>query len=234
MFTTPIWGQSKRNKMGCDIHAIAEYYKDGEWHRAIPLTTEDGYTTFRNEFVDGRNYQLFGILAGVRNEGMPCISEPKGMPEECSPEWRAYCNQWGIDLHSHSWIPLLELLSFDWTQGKEQTAVVKAKDYLFWRYYKKPRGHAPDETVYPYEEHKVLSEQDIEDIVSLAGASYSYKKRQELQNKFDDGEEIVSVTWSEYLSRVAEWFWLDDIPRLLRLGADHGFENVRLVFAFDN
>jgi hypothetical protein len=144
--------------MGCDIHiAIERQDESGAW-REVPYAVEpweprsdstpwnqkcwaevDALTakgivamprTFRN-----RNYDLFGILADVRNgigfagidtgDAWPSIAPERGLPadstikdterdsdDEAGIHWLGY--------HSHTWISLDELRSFDWDGVKRQ------------------------------------------------------------------------------------------------------------------
>lgn len=57
--------------MGCDIHGYIEYTNDGG----------GGWSNFGEQF-SRRDYNMFGILAGVRGEGGPY--EPKGIPDNLS------------------------------------------------------------------------------------------------------------------------------------------------------
>ena len=55
--------------MGCDIHCYMEFrHKDGK-----------DWQDFGRRINPGRNYTLFGYLAGVR--GGPALVEPRGLPE---------------------------------------------------------------------------------------------------------------------------------------------------------
>jgi hypothetical protein len=49
--------------------------------------------------VDGRNYDFFTALAGVRGDG----PEPRGFPRDASPFVKEVTDAWGGDGHSHSW-----------------------------------------------------------------------------------------------------------------------------------
>jgi hypothetical protein len=108
--------------MGCDIHTVAEDFVDGEWKELdIPRP------------FDCRSYSIFGFLAGVRNysDVIP-ISPPRGVP----PDYRqrvqenaradpSYFEDWEGDYHSHSYLTLDELLSFDYdaTTEDRRTAI---------------------------------------------------------------------------------------------------------------
>lgn len=60
--------------MGCDIHLCVEY-KDPE------NTWSKSWSGFGNRYYAGRDYSLFGFLAGVRGEGPP-IAAPRGYPDD--------------------------------------------------------------------------------------------------------------------------------------------------------
>ncbi len=77
--------------MGCDIRVVfEEQVWPSQWAKlfSAPLW---------------RDYELFTKLAGVRgNVNDKCISPPRGLPEDVSPETRAELSWSGY--HSHSWI----------------------------------------------------------------------------------------------------------------------------------
>lgn len=63
--------------MGCDIHAYIEYYSKRD------LITQNNSTfvrAFSGELEFGRNYTLFGLMAGVRSYLKPLFS-PRGLPK---------------------------------------------------------------------------------------------------------------------------------------------------------
>jgi hypothetical protein len=85
---------------------------------------------------NGRNYDLFAILADVRNgygfagsytgEGFKPISEPKDIPSDVSVEVEKASENYGIDGHSHSWFTVKELNDYDWEQ---ETVTLRAGWY---------------------------------------------------------------------------------------------------------
>ena len=108
--------------MGCDIHLFLERNNnDGKWYDAN-IYRRNVYKTMnpeentepdfeRFDFYNGRNYDLFAILAGVRNYGfIKPISTPKGLPANASKEVKEELREWGDDAHSVSYLTLLELL----------------------------------------------------------------------------------------------------------------------------
>jgi hypothetical protein len=70
---------------------------------------------FLNPFIDspynGRNYTLFGVLAGVRDRNVKLISDcDRGLPEDVSEEIRKLSEDFGIDGHSHNYLYLYEII----------------------------------------------------------------------------------------------------------------------------
>lgn len=111
--------------MGADIHIYTEikksinsedkwvnvdnwrynpYYQEGNnnWERM--LSVESIYI--------GRNYELFGILAGVRDRNNDMIDDPRGLPEDVSEVTKKESDRWDGDGHSHSWLTLRELKEY--------------------------------------------------------------------------------------------------------------------------
>jgi hypothetical protein len=62
--------------MGCDIHCYVEYRLNGE----------DSWRGFGGRINPGRNYVMFGFLAGVRDDGPPVVGL-RGFPDNAS--WQA-------------------------------------------------------------------------------------------------------------------------------------------------
>ena len=85
----------------------AEDYGGGDVH----------WSNYPNAFYNGRNYDLFTRLAGVRSyrDDESIITEPRGIPEDASDAYLYIANQWDGDGHSHSHYTLTELLQHDWT-----------------------------------------------------------------------------------------------------------------------
>ena len=90
--------------MGVDIWTYVEVERYGRWQPVYAL----------DDWYEGRCYQLFGMLAGVR--GGEALWEPRGVPEDATAHVR---DQWGEGngVHSASWLTLKELLSVDWGEA---------------------------------------------------------------------------------------------------------------------
>ena len=87
--------------MGCDIHLHIEVKIDGKWeHYGCPDIH--------------RNYLLFGVLAGVRNEEVIPVSYPKGLPNDITKITKMhYYENWKHDAHSHSWLNRGEIIQLN-------------------------------------------------------------------------------------------------------------------------
>lgn len=126
--------------MGCDIHIWAEVRENGKWKMKGPVDLN-------------RNYNLFAILANVRNgrgfagiktgEGFNPISDPKGVPDDASPEYKEKVSDWDGDGHSHSFHTLKELQSFDWGQITMLRGTLSIEEYKEVRETgRKPRSYS--------------------------------------------------------------------------------------------
>jgi len=81
-----------------------------------PCAYSCGDGTQLNEiFYRGRDYELFGILSGVRGDAVEGFTqENRGMPLDPSPVLAR--DALSPDYHSHTWYTLKELQAHDWTR----------------------------------------------------------------------------------------------------------------------
>ena len=114
--------------MGCDIHLFCEIKVDeGKWKGLVEATQEyqdEDWLSFRNigPNYDGRNYNLFSILANVRNgygfagcdtgDGFVPIDKPRGLPDDVSGIIKQSSDQWGLDGHSFVYTILTQEIYF--------------------------------------------------------------------------------------------------------------------------
>lgn len=123
--------------MGCDIHIVIQRQDADGWHEVpyqkvyanIGQTPVNGYPVEPEGFT-ARNYDLFAVLADVRNgrgfagikmgDGWPSIAPNRGCPEGFNPESVAPDPQYKdegpryMGDHSFTWISLDELKAFAW------------------------------------------------------------------------------------------------------------------------
>jgi hypothetical protein len=129
--------------MGCDIHLYPEVFDGREWRYADNLVKSQYGDYMKGEFdwdFSSRNYSFFAMLADVRNgygfagvdtgDGYVPISVPKGVPDNASPEVWAENEKWRGDGHSHSHLTLAELLAYDWEQYSIRRGVVGPGEYI--------------------------------------------------------------------------------------------------------
>lgn len=114
--------------MGCDMRAMMERRNKeqdaawlGQWFGAGELDIQ-------------RDYELFRVLAGVRDDfpAPPISAKPRGMPKDASSAFRGFARQMGKELpgalHSHSWVTLAELLAYDLDQEFFDPSLVIERD----------------------------------------------------------------------------------------------------------
>lgn len=82
--------------MGCDVHLHIEVKLDGKWEHW-------GHPSIH------RWYTLFGKMAGVRDESVVPIAEPRGLPKDATTITLFDSKNWGRDGHSHSWLSADEI-----------------------------------------------------------------------------------------------------------------------------
>lgn len=170
--------------MGCDIHTLAEIQREVYNHETqtsefvdiwdaikLPVFTyaycrENEPISIYNESLtsrpyQGRNYNLFSVLADVRNtrstsnifdpsmeyeerDSILPLALPKGIPDNASKGWKKECKRWGLDFHSHSYFTLQELL--DGIEAGAFKQVIHQRGYVSLRQYLtlKETGETPD------------------------------------------------------------------------------------------
>lgn len=91
------------------------------------------------DWGEDRNYDLFGVLANVRNAsgfagvqrldtGWPSIAPDRGLPEDLDATDNEYEGKWLGD-HSHTWLTLEELLAYPWTTARNRVGVVTLEQF---------------------------------------------------------------------------------------------------------
>lgn len=82
--------------MGCDIHAFLEVKIADAWY-------------YFGEVDLGRDYELFGKMAGVRGEETSMFGGPKGWSSDASIVSNTHYKQWEGDAHTPSWLSADEM-----------------------------------------------------------------------------------------------------------------------------
>lgn len=110
--------------MGCDIHMCMERNRtinsEKSW-RNVDYFQHNGYSDYYDDepvlnlvpVYDGRNYNLFALLAGVRNRSnVKPIDQPRGIPDDISNITKKEYEQWIGDAHSTSYFTVKEIMDF--------------------------------------------------------------------------------------------------------------------------
>jgi hypothetical protein len=240
--------------MGCDIHLYVEKRDaNGTWKAIDNFKREEPdegeetgrlHVEYREQFYNGRNYNLFAILADVRNgrgfagiktgEGFNPIADPRGVPDDASPEYKEIVEQWDCDGHSHSYHTLRQLLDYDWTQVTNLQGWTDAVSWVKWTRWKRKNGEGPDEYCGGVSgsgiQHVTAEEMDQ----LLAPVAKVYGPERE---KFAEQHRNVYALakWEEPYHVAAGSFFRETVPRLLKVaGGTTGLDDVRIVFFFDN
>jgi len=112
--------------MGCDIHMYTEALRtidDKKTWVNVDNWRVDPYEPGKFTHVNlhgERNYSLFTLLAGVRDysEKTIPVADPKGLPDDISPETKTEAERWEGNGHTHSYLTLGEIKQY---QAKKPT-----------------------------------------------------------------------------------------------------------------
>ena len=213
--------------MGCDIHAYCEVKRKGKWVLMgdifpyvyyDPSHPEDDYNTATSDCVFvGRNYELFGILAGVRGSGDAFIP-PRGVPNNASKEFKKIVDGWGSDGHTHHWYTLKELLEYDWFGNKTYSGYVSVYEYAEY----KKDGRPSDWYDSKLKKCKVITNEEMDEVL----------KKHKKEKRMSDNDEfaITYITWKQSHSNFCGDF-TNSLSYMKLLGDP---KDVRMVFFFDN
>lgn len=249
--------------MGCDIHMRAEVREADGWHLVDEafksLWRDDAKTA---EPWDGRNYDLFSILADVRNgygfagvptgEGFIPIAPPKGTPDDCDPLTREFMESYDCDGHSHSWHALHDLRQCDWDgQSTVRYGVVSAEVFEHCR----EQGTTPDSwsggisgpgivtfSEEGYERWKAEGCGDVgietpEGSLINSELGHAPDSTGVIERPRHAGaiKPYVRMRWTVTYRQAAGEAWFRTLDQLAAMVPDGGTdEDVRIVFFFDN
>jgi len=214
--------------MGCDIHCFAEKKVNGKWEKlngfkGMYYDPESDYFKherfkFSDEPYEGRNYNLFGFLAGVRTD-IPPIAGPRGIPEDLSDEIKDEYDKWDNDAHSSSHLYLSELINADWDMVFIEDGFVDLENYKIHIQRGRPScwsGGVGGGMV------EIISKDAMNDIIK--------GKYQTDENK----RYYTEISWEETIKGYCNVFYEQTIPALKERSESENFDDVRIVFWFDN
>ena len=113
--------------MGTDIHLYVEHYnkESKRWENLFLYKKSSEGEFLPVDIYDGRDYDLFGLLAGVRSVIDPFVL-PRGVPEDMSCEVsKAYGD--GECYYAPTWYDYCELQAYEYMMADSLTAI-QAKD----------------------------------------------------------------------------------------------------------
>jgi hypothetical protein len=219
--------------MGCDIHLTVEVKKNKKWKHFEKTETlhygvDNKHSYERSIFNPGRCYDLFAILADVRNgrgfagcktgEGFDPISDPRGVPKDASPEYKAAVKDAEGDGHSHSYHTLKQLQDYPWKDKKViHTKLVDLKTYERWKASKE---------LFPT---CCCGDAWSTNIIKLPEDEYPELKSN--PEKYAGKEIYIQARWETTYYDSVEFFVDNIMPKLAELGPP---EDVRICFFFDN
>lgn len=226
--------------MGCDIHLYVEIKQDGKWAwwDGQPIEEDEGhvYVDWEKQAYRGRNYDLFAILANVRNgtgfagvdigDGFIPISMPRGIPDNSTEEYDRIVKSWGVDGHSHSYLTLDEIINTEeyWNQETKQRGWVSMSEYAKFKEKGEPDSYSG----------------------GIFGASVVNVSNEEMDALLDKGVKDKSfdqalggtyytqVEWGESYREASR---IDEIVQVLsEIVGENGLtsKELRIVFFFDN
>lgn len=218
--------------MGCDIHMWAETRnkKNKNWELVSKkVFTNDWYSEDmpKSKYnqpktacpYNGRNYELFALLADVRNNyEIEPIAQPKGVPDDASPEYKEIADEYDLDGHSYSFFTLKELQDYDWTKKLKLEGVVGVEEFKTFLEKGKPDSYSRGS----YSQHETVTNYDMRDYVN---SPFRMSQSPDIDRK------KTVVQWYELYSEMAGKFYTRALTELAKLG---GPEDVRIVFFFDN
>lgn len=198
-------------------------YSDGEENEHNKIYTMEPY--------GDRNYELFAILADVRNRyGIKPIDEPRGLPEDVSRYIKKRSDKWGVDAHSHSWMNLADLDSYNWDATYTDSGFVDVRGYKSFKEKGSPNQWCQGASGARVEH---ITNKEMDNIVN---ATIPLGDPRVLSGDipFGDKHYYTHVTWQWTRAYTAGSFYTDTIPALRALLDKKGVEDVRIVFWFDN
>lgn len=176
---------------------------------------------------NGRNYNLFSMLAGVRNGYISNgntymitpIDDARGVPSDASSAYKEYVDEWGRDGHSHSYFTMSEL-----------------DDPSYWLDTERFGGYMAPEAFKRHVEQKnacyyICIDKERDTVISNE-EMMAYVE----SDKFDPfcNNLLTFLEWDTPRFKLDSYFYNEVLGYLRNLGEKYGDDNVRIVFFFDN
>lgn len=262
--------------MGCDIHICLEVHKDGKWVPLVRMIPNKWYDAEHEKMAlaegrdywetqetqdtvyEGRNYDLFAILADVRNgrgfagcdtgNGFLPIAFPKGIPSDAHPDTVEFLNSFGCDGHSHSWHTLEAFEKYNWDMTAKHRGWVGVIEYAIFKQLGHPTSwsggvsgqsihHVPVDEMEPlYQKHKEFLD-PIAKSFTESGGGVAFMLDERISGMPEELKGLhTQVQWESSYRESAGSFLTHSLPRLRQLAQEEGVgpSDVRMLFFFDN
>jgi hypothetical protein len=253
--------------MGTDIHLYIERRTATGWQRVRPTAYTcswcqgggkksdksgddcywcDGKGTTTEEYGD-RNYNLFAMLAGVRNgrgfagvdtgDGFEPLSEPRGLPDDTSlkntddDDYDSPGHIW-LGYHSFSHCTLAEVLAYDYSRTTKHRGIVDSAEYAKWVEF--GRKGPPDNWCGGISGGgvKIVSNTELDELIANGTAPTSGSGGPFDHPKSANGlSYFTRIEWEETYRQSAGAAWFEFLEACRPLGKP---EDVRFVFGFDS
>jgi hypothetical protein len=183
---------------------------------------------FEGWLYDNRNYDVFAILADVRNghgfagvetgEGFNSISSGRGVPDDVSEDVE---EKLGYDSHYHSvtYVTLRELVDYDWNQTTTHYGVVSESEFRVWQEKGKPSSWSGGVS------GGMVVHLTNEEMDALINGEYT---REEGKTYY------TRVSWEETYAESASDFYPRCVEELKKLSDRTDLSDVRIVMGFDS
>lgn len=122
--------------MGTDIHCFVEKYnkETGKWENLSIYKKNDDGTFKPVDIYDGRNLELFSLIAGVgsfyvNTWNIGCLVSPRGVPDDLSPEVEEEYDG-GECFFNETWYDLCELEAYEYMMKDSASYIKKLKQEI--------------------------------------------------------------------------------------------------------
>lgn len=207
--------------MGCDIHLYVERLIEGKWVQQLKSDEKmkNGSPTVDAKYwYYGRNYALFGLLAGVRNHDLTPLVSPRDLPKDMSEGLtREWSFNWSEDGHTPTYYYLDELIKF-----REQPIVfIRSVNMGQYKKFKtEPEFDLYHSWHAVYQNGKYISNKKMDRIFKI-------------KSFLNDGDNyLTKVTGQIMPAKLSEIFWVETLNTIAAL--DSNPKNLRLVMWFDS
>lgn len=222
----PEWHLKYANKP-CRYCTQPSYYSGGydtEWEEDSGKPFLDQPGKIYGHWYDSRNYNVFSILADVRNgygvagadtgDGFEPISSNRGIPDDIAPQNKQWMEEGD---HSTTWVTLDEVDAYDWERETTKRGWVTPSEFLRFKIEGRPSSWSG----------------------SVMGGNVKHISNDEMlelcyaQKAGDSWGNYTNVEWQESYRECAQDF-LDDMDKLREATRFIKNSRIRLIMWFDS